>query len=144
MTTASASRNGSYDVETNGSSPADSELLHEPSQEGTVDIILSTEDIETEQDSNAADLSSLKSALEQSSIDLSAQSTRHLPERTGKRVFSIANRMAEATDVENLYQIAVTELRKRFQVERAAIYQFQSETQGTVIANQLVLTTARC
>ncbi len=137
MTTASASRNGSYDVETNGSSPADSELLHEPSQEGTVDIILSTEDIETEQDSNAADLSSLKSALEQSSIDLSAQSTRHLLKRTGKRVFSIANRMAEATDVENLYQIAVTELRKRFQVERAAIYQFQSETQGTVIAESI-------
>ncbi len=104
MTTASASRNGSYDVETNSSSSVENELLHAPNQEGVVDIILSTEDIETEQESNAVDLSSLESALEQSSIDLSTQSTQYLPKSTGKRVFSIANRMAEATDVENLYQ----------------------------------------
>lgn len=137
MTTASASRNGSHDIETNGSSPAENESLHASSQEGTVDIILSSEDIASEPEMNAADLSSLEGSLEHSTIALSSQSNRHLSKNVGKRAFSIANRMAEATNIENLYQIAVTELRKRFQVERAVIYQFQSETQGTVIAESL-------
>ena len=55
----------------------------------------------------------------------------------GKRLFEIANAMAQATDLENLYQITVTELRKRFSVERALIYQFQSAAHGTVVVESL-------
>lgn len=54
-----------------------------------------------------------------------------------KRPFAIANAMAQATDLENLYQITVSQLRKRLNVDRVLIYQFQSETQGTVIAESL-------
>ena len=55
----------------------------------------------------------------------------------GRRPFAIANTMAQATDLENLYQITVTQLRKRLTVDRALVYQFQSETHGTVIAESL-------
>ncbi|MBE9065815.1 GAF domain-containing protein [Leptolyngbya cf. ectocarpi LEGE 11479] len=55
----------------------------------------------------------------------------------GKRPFAIANSMAQATNLENLYQITVTELRKQFAADRALIYQFQSTTHGTVIAESL-------
>ena len=60
-----------------------------------------------------------------------------LPQSQGKRAFAIANCMAQATDVENLYQITVAQLRKRFAVERAVIYQFRTESEGTVIAESL-------
>ena len=59
------------------------------------------------------------------------------PRSQNKRPFAIANAMAQAANLENLYQITVTELRKRFAVDRALIYQFQSEAQGTVIAEAL-------
>ncbi|MEO1403193.1 MAG: GAF domain-containing protein, partial [Cyanobacteria bacterium J06635_1] len=55
----------------------------------------------------------------------------------GRRPFAIANAMAQAINLENLYQITVTELRKRFAADRAVVYQFQSETHGTVIAESL-------
>ncbi|WP_246564836.1 GAF domain-containing protein [Leptothoe spongobia] len=54
-----------------------------------------------------------------------------------KRPFAIANAMAQATDLENLYQITVTELRKQFAIDRALVFQFQSATHGTVIAETL-------
>ena len=60
-----------------------------------------------------------------------------LPASQNKRLFAIANTMAQAKDLENLYQITVTQLRKHFSVDRALIYQFQSTTQGTVIAESL-------
>ncbi|ESA32714.1 methyl-accepting chemotaxis protein [Leptolyngbya sp. Heron Island J] len=60
-----------------------------------------------------------------------------LPRSQNRRPFAIANAMAQAANLDNLYQITVTELRKRFAVERALIYQFQSEAQGTVIAESL-------
>ena len=56
----------------------------------------------------------------------------------GRRPFAIANTMAQATDLENLYQITVTQLRKRLIVDRALVHQFQSETNGTVIAESLI------
>ena len=59
------------------------------------------------------------------------------PRSQSRRPFAIANAMAQATNLENLYQITVTELRKRFAVDRALIYQFQSEAQGNVIAESL-------
>ncbi|MFG6106648.1 GAF domain-containing protein [Leptothoe sp. EHU-05/26/07-4] len=55
----------------------------------------------------------------------------------GRRPFAIANTMAQASNLENLYQITVTELRKQIAVDRALIYQFQSATHGTVIAESL-------
>ena len=55
----------------------------------------------------------------------------------GKRPFAIANTMAQATDLENLYQVTVNELRKQFATDRALIYQFQSATHGTVIAESI-------
>lgn len=60
------------------------------------------------------------------------------PRSQNKRPFAIANAMAQATNLENLYQITVTELRKRFAADRALIYQFQSEAQGSVIAESLI------
>lgn len=56
----------------------------------------------------------------------------------GKRPFAIANDMAKAINLENLYQITVTELRKQFAADRALIFRFQSATYGTVIAESLV------
>ncbi len=100
---------------------------------------LSLEDIEIESvaaDGQPADISSLELALTRSSVDL-PRSGRSLTQAAGKRAFAVANRMAQATDIENLYQIAVTEIRKRFAVERSLIYRFQSETQGMVIAESL-------
>lgn len=55
----------------------------------------------------------------------------------GKRPLAIANSMAQATNLENLYQITVTELRQQFATDRALIYQFQSAAHGTVIAEAL-------
>ncbi|MBE9065809.1 GAF domain-containing protein [Leptolyngbya cf. ectocarpi LEGE 11479] len=60
-----------------------------------------------------------------------------LPPSPGKRPFAIANAMAQATHLDNLCQITVTELRKQFVVDRALIYQFQSSTHGTIIAESL-------
>lgn len=131
MTTANASRNGSHKVE-NVDSPLEGNPSQEFDGEGTVDLVLMSEDIEIEPETK--EHTSVESAFEQSSVSLSSQFVQHLPHKEGKRAFSIANRMALANDIENLYQIAVTELRKRFQVERALIYQFQSEALGTVIA----------
>ncbi|MEM9905862.1 MAG: GAF domain-containing protein [Cyanobacteria bacterium P01_D01_bin.44] len=56
---------------------------------------------------------------------------------SGRRPFAIANVMAQATNLDNLYQITVTELRKRLVADRVVIYQFQSATHGTVIAESL-------
>ncbi|NEQ51575.1 MAG: GAF domain-containing protein, partial [Leptolyngbya sp. SIO3F4] len=60
-----------------------------------------------------------------------------LPVSQGQRPFAIANAMAQATNLENLYQITVTQTRKQFTVDRALIYRFQSETHGTVIAESV-------
>ena len=64
--------------------------------------------------------------------------TTTLPKSLGKRAFGIANRMAQATTLENLYQVTVTELRKRFQCDRATIYQFQSAAAGGSIIAESV------
>ncbi len=55
----------------------------------------------------------------------------------GKRAFGIADRMAEASTLENLYQITVSELRKQFQCDRAIIYRIQSQVEGRVIAESV-------
>jgi methyl-accepting chemotaxis protein PixJ len=138
MTTTNASRNGSGDIQNIDHSINSGSSRPELGNEETVELSLSREDISIEQETTdkPADILSLESALAKPTAGLS-QVGQSLHRGEGKRAFSIANRMAQATDVENLYQIAVTEIRKRFQVERAVIYRFQSETKGTVIAESL-------
>ncbi|MEM9091092.1 MAG: GAF domain-containing protein [Cyanobacteria bacterium P01_F01_bin.53] len=80
-------------------------------------------------------VSSLESALGQLSAPRRVSVT--LPKSMGKRAFEIANRMAQATTLDNLYQITVTDLRKRFGCDRAFIYRFQSPGEGTVIAESV-------
>ncbi len=148
MTMSNISLNGS---EVNGSKvnsfediqsiehPFDQDSALQSSDSDETALTLSSEDIEAESVATSGqpdDIPSLKSALIRSLVDL-PHSGKSLAQSTGKRAFAIANRMAQATDIENLYQIAVTELRKRFKVERSLIYRFQSETQGTVIAESL-------
>lgn len=60
--------------------------------------------------------------------------------RRGRRALGIASRMAEANTLENLYQITVSELRQRFECDRALIYRFapsKGTEKGTVIAESL-------
>ena len=101
----------------------------------TLDLSLAAADLNlhgTAQD--GADTVSEKMQVEPLSLGVSSVP---FPQSSGKRAFAIANTMAQATDLANLYQITVTQLRKRFDAERVLIYQFQSETQGTVIAESL-------
>ena len=60
-----------------------------------------------------------------------------LPESSGQRAFGIANRMARAATLERLYQTTVREVRKRFECDRAFIYQFESSSDGVAIAESL-------
>ena len=83
-----------------------------------------------------AEVSSLESVLERSST-VPSRLSASLPKNPARRAFGIANRMANAATLENLYQITVREMRKRFQCDRAFIYQFKSSTEGTVLAESL-------
>lgn len=92
----------------------------------------------------SADVPALESALAHS-VDISltpapaqlSLSQSALPKSVGKRAFALANRMAQATTLENLYQVTVTELRKRLQCDRALIFQFRTQLEGHVIAESL-------
>ena len=112
------------------------------------ELMLSSKDVSTERDVYPAEVSLLESALTQSpevssrrsqdpSNDSSIGLPATLPKSSGKRAFEIADRMAKASTLENLYQITVTELRKRFQCDRAFIYRFQSVSEGSVIAESV-------
>ncbi len=134
MTTTNASRNGSGQVQAEQELEQAFEHSSDSSRnEDVEELTLSGDDIGT--DSMTTGASSLESALSQPSASLSSRST--LPKSSGKRAFGIANRMAKAATLENLYQITVTELRKRFQCDRALVYRFQSQSEGTVIAESL-------
>ncbi|MEM6518495.1 MAG: GAF domain-containing protein [Cyanobacteria bacterium P01_C01_bin.70] len=124
------------DTLTPESNGATNESNLDPSVTTEVDITLSPEDLKTEEQMQSReDISSVTTRMPSDAI-LTAVSTP-LPQSRGKRAFAIADRMAAATDLETLYQVAVTETRKRFEAERVLIYRFQSETQGTVIAESL-------
>ncbi len=133
-TTTNASRNGSDNFEASDPSLEQDNSLQAVNGDGAVDIVFLAEDIDSEQTVTNADVSALEYSLAKPAAELPSRSSQTFDKRTGKRALAIANQMAKATDVENLYQIAVTEIRRRFQVERALIYRFHSETQGTVIA----------
>ncbi|MEL6490040.1 MAG: GAF domain-containing protein [Cyanobacteria bacterium J06621_3] len=134
MTTTNVSRNGSDNFEASDPSLEQDNSLQTENGDGAVDIVFLAEDIDSDQTVTSVDVSTLESSLARPAAELPLRSSQSFNNRTGKRAFSVANRMAKATDVENLYQIAVTEIRRRFQVERGLIYRFHSETQGTVIA----------
>lgn len=123
MTTTNASQNGSGQVQN-----------LEQSNENATELMLSGDDIGSESQVDQPVVSSLESALAQSSVS-SARSI--LPKSSGKRAFGIANRMAKAATLENLYQITVTELRKRFQCDRALVFRFNAPSEGAVIAESL-------
>ena len=72
-----------------------------------------------------------------SQADEPARNGSALPQSVGKRAFGIANHMASATTLESLYQVTVTELRKRFQCDRAIIYRFSSQSEGHIVAESL-------
>lgn len=101
------------------------------------ELTLAADDMDTEQDTQQVEISYLESALAQPAKLPMPNRANLLPKSTGKRAFGMANRMAKATTLENLYQVTVTELRKRFQCDRAFIYRFQSQIEGTVIAESL-------
>ena len=131
MTTTNASRNGSGHVQAEQQLEQAFEHNSDNGRSGDAEgLTLSGDDIGA--DSISVETSSLESALSQPSANLASRST--LPKSVGKRAFGIANHMAKATTLENLYQITVTELRKRFQCDRAMVYRFQSQSEGTVIA----------
>ncbi|AFZ21478.1 GAF domain-containing protein [Allocoleopsis franciscana] len=47
---------------------------------------------------------------------------------------TLANQMRQATDQDTLLRLTVTEIHQHLQVDRALIYQFHTDTQGTVVA----------
>jgi len=93
--------------------------------------ILSDDDVVVETLAVAA-----SSPAEATSVALSRQAV-NLPQSVGRRAFGIANRMAQAKTLENLYQVTVTALRKRFECDRAFIYQARSTESGRVIAESV-------
>lgn len=101
----------------------------------SVDLAVPSNDIETSSNISAG-TGGLESMLSNSSSQL-LYSSSALPKSSGQRAFGIANKMAKATTLENLYQITVTELRKRLECDRALVYQFQSDAEGTVIAESV-------
>ena len=89
-------------------------------------------------DANAAiSKADTKAATNGSAMTSAFRRATALPKSSGKRAFGIANRMAQATTLDNLYQITVTALRKRFKCDRAIIYQFQSAAEGSVTAESV-------
>src|SRR4028118_1482321 len=85
--------------------------------------------------------------LEKWAQGLQTVSKPHLAVATDQRLkrdrqwlLSLASQMRRATDLDldTLLQITVTEVREHLQVDRALIYSFQTETQGTVIAESIV------
>ena len=132
MVTANISLNGSSFIEAD---PLEDTISNDELLSATeTSDRASAEQVENEQ----GNMVSLTSALAQPVRAASgSRSPKTLPRSAGKRVFGIANRMASATTLDNLYQITVAELRKRFQCDRALIYRFQSQSEGQIIAESL-------
>ena len=97
------------------------------------DLTLSAIDIEAQ----ALEQQNVSSSFERSHARQTLHAESTLPQSSGKRALGIANRMASAKTLDSLYQTTVTELRKKFQCDRAIIYRFDSQSEGTVIAESL-------
>ncbi|MEM9088061.1 MAG: GAF domain-containing protein [Cyanobacteria bacterium P01_F01_bin.53] len=114
-----------------------SETVENIESTASEELTLSADDMDNEKESQPVEVSSLESILTHPPLNPPSKKTNLLPKSSGKRAFGIANRMAQASTLENLYQITVTELRKRFQCDRAFVYQFQSQAEGHIIAESL-------
>ncbi|MGB3298723.1 MAG: GAF domain-containing protein, partial [Phormidesmis sp.] len=149
---ANATENGRTENGSAENGRAENSKLQSTSWEGaSTDLTISPDDLLAEQgrhrqDNQSDEISMLESAVVPASVsldllldlpDASNGFSTALPKSSGQRAFGIANRMAKATTLENLYQITVTELRKRFKCDRAFIYQFQSLPAGRVIAESM-------
>ena len=97
---------------------------------------LSTEPASSEPVTLSAEGASMDSVATQFSA-LPSRLPTPLPKGVGQRAFGMANRMAQAATLENLYQITVSQLRKQFQCDRALLYRFQSPLEGKVIAESV-------
>ena len=100
-----------------------------------VAVISDSEEPDESKDYTAR-VTALKASADRSLVRSSRLSAA-LPKSPGKRAFGIANRMARAATLENLYQITVREVRKRFECDRAFIFQFESPTEGIAIAESV-------
>ncbi len=56
-----------------------------------------------------------------------------------QQLFAIVRKMSQATSTDALLQITITEIRDRFKVDRALIYRFQTEKEGMVLAESMLL-----
>ncbi|HBE18860.1 MAG TPA: chemotaxis protein [Cyanobacteria bacterium UBA11149] len=56
-----------------------------------------------------------------------------------QQLVAIIHKMSQATSTDALLQITITEIRDRLKVDRALIYRFQSEKQGMVLAESMLL-----
>ena len=99
----------------------------------SIELMLSSSDMDS--DAITSDAGASSAAL--SPASQLPRTASALPKSNGKRAFSIANKMTKAKTLENLYQITVTEIRKRFECDRALVYQFHSPAEGTVIAESV-------
>jgi methyl-accepting chemotaxis protein PixJ len=55
-----------------------------------------------------------------------------------QKLFMLVSRMRQAANIDALLRSTVTDVRKVLQVDRALIFRFQSENQGTVLAESMV------
>ena len=136
MTAPNASSNGYSKLE---KQQIESHSLQKQQLEKVLDkgLTLSADDIterEAEQDIPAT-VSPAASAASQPARKGHANNA--LPQSSGKRAFGIANRMAKANTLDSLYQVTVTELRKKFQCDRAIIYRFDSQSEGSILAESI-------
>lgn len=61
-----------------------------------------------------------------------------------QQLFAIVRKMSQATSTDALLQTTITEIRDRFKVDRALIYRFQTEKEGMVLAESMLLGYTPC
>lgn len=73
----------------------------------------------------------------QSQANLAVACEQHIKHER-QRLFSVVSRMRQAANIDALLRTTAIEVRNLLQVDRALIYRFQSENQGTVLAESMV------
>lgn len=140
MTTAETSFSHAVTADVLEPQPFTSDNAESGEREDTnLELTLSAGDISVEYtDVSSTQIPADSGAGERSSV-ATRSPARSIPKlkAPNRRAFGIANRMAGATDLDNLYQITAVELRKRLGCNRAFIYRFESPNQGRVIAESL-------
>ncbi|NEQ24570.1 MAG: GAF domain-containing protein, partial [Microcoleus sp. SIO2G3] len=70
--------------------------------------------------------------------DKSAIATEEHRKRQRQWLSTLASQMRASTNLDTLFKTTLTEVRQHLQVDRALIYQFQTENQGVVLAESMV------